>query len=391
MSSPISDFQPLTVMLSSRCTDTFLWDETQQPLADLRVAIKKAIEGIEFAGKQLFKVWIHEDEAGGHSWDRCMSVSRNCDIFLALYNGDAGWDGGHGKTERLGDYVGICHVEFDEAFHKSPDKVRAVRLLPLANSGRKSAKSRANAKFQQYFDRQKLNSPEAETGEEAIQHAKASVIASMMKLARQGIGVSSKGSYYAGEALEWTRMDFDQRRKATIEVVAGLLAARSPSAERRKDIVILPMSGGAKTAVRCDCVPASMSTAGAREMVGQPFLRDWQTMQDLPKSVAGPVHIIACHRGVTESQAIKQLGFPDAVVVSAPFGVYVADRVQCIQMVFIANCRDETSTRRGVQHFFHWLGEQQEEADLVARAASRRRICSVMAAEWCSSHPGTGK
>jgi hypothetical protein len=113
----------------------------------------------------------------------------------------------------------------------------------------------------------------------------------------------------------------------------------------------------------------------------QPFLSDWKTMNEMPKEVAGPVHVIACHKGFTESQAIKLLGFPDAVVVSAPFGVYVADRVQCIQMVFIPNCRDETSTRRGVQHFFHWLAEQAEEADLVARAVSRRKICSVMAVE----------
>ena len=80
--------------------------------------------------------------------------------------------------------------------------------------------------------------------------------------------------------------------------------------------------------------------------------------RDLPKRVGGPVHLIACHKTVTESQAIRQLGFPDAIVVSAPFGIYVADDVQKIQMVFIANCRDESTTQAHVQRFLQWLDEQ---------------------------------
>jgi hypothetical protein len=381
MNISISDFQPLTLMLSSRCRDTFLWEGKQRPLSDLRRAIKEAVEKIEFEGKKLFEVWIHEDETGGHSWDRCMSSARSCDIFLALYNGNAGWDGSHGTTERLGDHVGICHAEMDEAFHKSPDKVRCIRLLPLV----KTKPGDSNDKFQMYFDRQNLNSPEATDGEEAIERAKDAAVGSLMKLARLGVGVSGKGSYYAGEALEWTRLDFDQRRKITTGVVTKLLAGRTAKSETTEGLVIMPVKAGQKVAFRCDCVPSSMSTAGARELVGQPFLKDWKTMEALPKDVAGPVHVIACHKSVTESQAIKQLGFPDAVVVSAPFGVYVADRVQCIQMVFISNCRDETSTRHGVQHFFHWLTEQREEDDLAKRAVSRRKICAVTASEWNNS------
>ena len=60
------------------------------------------------------------------------------------------------------------------------------------------------------------------------------------------------------------------------------------------------------------------------------------------EAMAGPVHLIACHRGATESQSLKHLGFPDATVVSTRSWVYVADEVQEIQIVFLANCRDET-------------------------------------------------
>jgi ABC-type dipeptide/oligopeptide/nickel transport system ATPase component len=60
--------------------------------------------------------------------------------------------------------------------------------------------------------------------------------------------------------------------------------------------------------------------------------------------IVGESGLIACHKTVTEAQALRLLGFPDATVVSAPFGVYVADDVQKIQMILIANCRDETTT-----------------------------------------------
>jgi len=124
-----------------------------------------------------------------------------------------------------------------------------------------------------------------------------------------------------------------------------------------------------------------MTVASAREMVGQPFLRDYESADLLKGERGGPIHLIACHRSVTEAQAAKQLGFPDATIVSPAFGVYVADNIQKIQMVFIANCRDETSTRHGVQRFFEWL-EQSGEAKLLSdRAASRARIVQAIAAE----------
>jgi hypothetical protein len=117
-----------------------------------------------------------------------------------------------------------------------------------------------------------------------------------------------------------------------------------------------------------------MSTAAARELVGQPFLHDHRSTEQWDDGVHGPVHVIACQRSVTESQAVRQLGFPDAIVVTHPFGVYVADDVQKIQMAFIANCRDETTTKEGVQAFLNWLDDQGEIKYLVQRAKDRRRI-----------------
>ena len=93
----------------------------------------------------------------------------------------------------------------------------------------------------------------------------------------------------------------------------------------------------------------------------------------MEEECVGPLHIIACHRGATETQATKLLGFPDATVVSAPFGVFVADNIQKIQFAFIVNYRDESTTIHGVQRFFSWL-EQSGEDELVAKRAKSRAI-----------------
>jgi hypothetical protein len=47
----------------------------------------------------------------------------------------------------------------------------------------------------------------------------------------------------------------------------------------------------------------------------------------------------------TESQASPLLGFPDATLVTPSFGVYIADNLQKMQLVLLANCRDECSTQ----------------------------------------------
>jgi hypothetical protein len=154
------------------------------------------------------------------------------------------------------------------------------------------------------------------------------------------------------------RQDTDEKDGRLITKVAGI------------SVVIVP-----------DAIPAALSVAPARELVGQPFLQDHRLAKLLQRKVAGPVHLIACHRTITESQAARQLGFPDATIVARDFGVYVADDVQKIQIIFIANCRDETATRQGVQRVFDWLEQTGEDSKLAERAASRAKIVQAIAKE----------
>jgi len=370
--------EPLSVMVSSRCRDKALFQGALQELSAVRRAIKAELEAIRIGGKQVLRVWIHEDEAilagDQHSWDRCMANARRSDLFLVLYNGNAGWPGINKKT---GSRVGICHAEFQEAFDRCPSKVRSIQFPEIA-----ATKGSPDARFQEYFQTQGVFGAQVTTGEDAIKSAVQAATAAILDLARAGVGVNSQGRYFAGAALDWTRKDYHDRRQIMSDTVIEYLSQNTASTTLNlpQNIVAFKL-GGKKIALCCDSIPASMSTAAARELVGQPFLRDYQIAAKLPKGIDGPVHVIACQKTVTESQALKQLGFPDAIVVSAPFGVYVADDVQKIQMAFIANCRDETTTRHRIQRFLSWLNEQGEDRLLAARAASRRKIANQIAAE----------
>jgi hypothetical protein len=129
---------------------------------------------------------------------------------------------------------------------------------------------------------------------------------------------------------------------------------------------------------RIDAVPAAMSVAAARELVGQPFLRDHELVGLLDDRV-GPLHLIAVHGGVTEAQAIRQLGSPDATIVPTDFGVYVADEIQKVQMIFLARCIDGPSIRARVQTLLDWLRLTAEGDRLAARAAGRKELVTLMA------------
>jgi hypothetical protein len=97
--------------------------------------------------------------------------------------------------------------------------------------------------------------------------------------------------------------------------------------------------------------------------------------------VAGIVHVIACHRGVTDTQATRILGTADVMTVASDFGVYAADHVQKIQMVFLSQCSDETAVALAVRKFREWLVQSREESRVVERAGSRRRILNAVASE----------
>jgi hypothetical protein len=362
----------IRVMISSRCTDQINFRGARANLSDVRRALKADLEAQQLLGSELFEVWINEDAppAPGtdDSWNVCMQQVRNADVVLALYNGISGW------AERTGE-IGICHGELQTALKEAPGKVRLIKL-PLGKST-PSSKER-DRKFQEFVSTQALfRGAEANTGEEVIMVAKQALRESVADLVRLGVREASRGKYSSGSALDWSRMNYGNRKQAMIKVIQSSLIS-SGGKEIDEKTMIFEVS---KTEVLwvIDSVPAGMSEPQARESVGKPFLLDHQRSSFLTKNVVGPVHIIVCHKNVTEAQAIRLLGFADATVVATPFGIYMVDEIQKIQIVLIKECRDPTTTNLGLQSFMAWLAQTGEDFLLARRAKGRAEIIRAIA------------
>jgi len=362
----------LTVMISSRCETQFPL-KTGRKLSDIRKDLKRDIEAIEIDGRKLFEVFINESappKAGTRdSWDQCIKAVKDCDILLVVSNGEAGWAANGGE-------LGICHAEMMTGLSLAPAKVRLIALpnVPVAPG----EAGQRNQRFQEEVGKQTLFRGGAVNDEAALKsRIFEALYDAVVALAQAGVADAARGKYDSGAALDWSRLDFRARQDRMVSIVREALLARQASKEAGGRIFV--SLNGRNVLVEVHAIPAALTVGPAREMVGQPFLRDHELSQSLEAEVGGPLHVIACHRTATESQAVKLLGFPDATIVSAPFGVFVADPVQKVQFAFITNCRDEANTRHGVQRFFEWLRQTNEEANVANRARSRAHIVRAVA------------
>ncbi len=86
------------------------------------------------------------------------------------------------------------------------------------------------------------------------------------------------------------------------------------------------------------------------------------------------MHFIGCYKIITESQVRKIMGFPDLILIKDEFGIYVADKIYKIQMVFLEKCIDESQTLSRVENSFDWLYRSGEIDDFIKRAEDRREI-----------------
>jgi hypothetical protein len=366
----------IRVMISSRCNDLFPSNgKGAVTLSDIRKDLKKEIEGQELFGKPAFEVWINEETPpqGGtwDSWEVCLNAVKDCDVLLVLYNGNAGW------ASQAGDN-GICHDELSTAYSTAPGKVRLIVLGEIKVDN--SPDGKRNKRFQDYVKTQSaFRGGEVNSVAQLKQRVREALCDAVVRLVQSGVLEASRGGSVSGEALDWSRMNFLQRQKEMVGVLRDSLTLRNDTAEddghlfvriSRHEVLFVP-----------EAIPAAMSVAAAREMVGQPFLKDHLHVGALEGKRGGPVHLIGCHKSVTEAQAMKLLGFPDATVLTTQFGVYVADNVQKIQLVLIRDCRDAANTRHGVQRFFEWLQQTGEGALLARRAIARARIVKTIAGE----------
>jgi hypothetical protein len=133
--------------------------------------------------------------------------------------------------------------------------------------------------------------------------------------------------------------------------------------------------------VHMQAIPDALSISKARESVGQSFLNDHERLRDMKEKVFGPLHIILCYKTITENQVRSIIGYPDIEVVKAPFGIFAAEEIYKVQIAFIINCRDQTTTRHGLLRFIEWIKQSQESEWITKRAISRKKILKAIAKE----------
>jgi hypothetical protein len=374
----------IQVMISSRCEDKIQKAGGGSiKLTDLRKRAKATIEGTKLFGRDTFDCWIHEDKAvlpgNATAWNQCMSKVKACHILLVLYNGSAGFDD---NSQMLG----ICHAEMMAALNTAARKVYVIDITK-ATIGKITGDAGRNQRFAKYVEAQALDKRFAENDDEALERMLEAIQAAVIDLTDRG-SISHKGDRYStGAPVEWSRYDYAKRKSAIEEI---LRASMNPRGSSDPAEACIREINGVPVYFACHAVPAAMSVPAAREMVGRPFLRDHESLPLMRGKTAGPVHLIGCHKSVTENQAVSLLGFPDATILTPEFGIYVADDINKIQLILLANCRDESTTREAVRDFHSWLGRIDEAQHLARRAAGRKAIITAIAAEMGGGVKGAG-
>jgi hypothetical protein len=382
----MSDLRKIRVMISSRSlTKVF---REQLALSDVRQRLQIFLQDIRWRGpstggkiveavgrdQALFDVWIHERDmarpANRTTLDISLAEISKADVVVVLYTGEVG-------SAKDGQSIGICHAELQEALARRPEIVSFVRLLPTL-----AAATRKDEEFQDYVRR--WDPPMVDVDNEAqLQRRIAELLQEQIAVLVKRGATAGSHKRDRGQALDWNRLDLADRRKVMQEALIRNLDAEKISAGTNGSPLYratLPQAG--ELAFRLDAIAAALSVGPAREAVGQPHLRDHEYSADLEKhGIPGVIHMIACHRGITEIQATRILGTPDAVSVGSDFGVYVADHVQQIQFVFLANCSDETATALVLRRFKEWLTMPEPGVGVGRRGGSRRRILATLAAE----------
>jgi hypothetical protein len=367
-------------MISSRCSGRF----DSYDLSDVRRQLQADLETVQIFGKQLAKVFLSEDFAPGAatqaSWDNCLELIDQAHLTLVLYNGQSG------SRRAPSAQVGICHEEFRYAYERAPERVRLVVLGDMPDAS--TLNDPADRAFRNELPRP--YAPRTRTYAQLLGAAKSAISDAILRNFTAGLAASRRDSFGQGRALDWTRMDYANRATVMRAALASALKGSEPFEVGGRAAVVRDVRGRPVLCI-CHAVPAAMSIGAARELFGQPFLRDFETAKALRDHEAiGPLHLVACHRGVTEQQAIQQLGFPDATIVPKRFGVYVADDTQGIQILFLEECRTETAIRDQVDAALEWLDEVGEDQLLVQRAELRKQIVELVdttRAGWQISHP----
>lgn len=372
----------IRVMISSRCMDTVpTEDGASKPLTDVRKAIKQRLEAERLCGEQVFRVDITPEhpQAGADEsfWEASIEAVRRADIVIVLYNGDAGFQHPQGG--------GICEAEFNEAISSGASRTHVIVLPKPHKPAKNNGKRALDAHFADLFEKSRVAQTVAADATAALEKAMESVLAVTLKQVVDGSRLARSGKADFGPSLDWSRLAFRERKEKMEKVLFdSICIGGRPVKKRGSPRAAVVSVGQLEVLFVCHAVPAAFSVAAARELVGRPFLQDHRLAEVL-EQCAGPLHVIACQKTVTEKQATDLLGFPDVTLVKSSFGVYAADPVQKVQVVLLAGCFNPGHTADAVGRFFDWLARSGQQEAVGALAQARGRIVQAIAREQITS------
>lgn len=327
-------------------------------LTESRKKLKGKIEDILIGNEKLFEVLINEKEINGMDesiWETCIRWAQDCNLFLFIDNGSAGSKVGETK-------IGILHAELISAKTQNAKKIRGFSIQSRVKSSDKQDIEYANFISDYVIQKNIGNYMELEKNIILAIHKY------LLDVFHSGI-ICQKKQLIDKSAIEWKNMTYSTREEKIKECLEKEFNSYQSSTANIK--------------YEYHAYPDSIAIAESKEKVGQPFLKDYLLVEIMNKhSQIGPVHIIGCYGGITESQVKKILGFNDAIILKSSFGIYVADRVSQIQMIFIEKCQNEDLVKNNVASFFNWIGtdikEEKMDEKIKQRAAKRKEIVAIM-------------
>ena len=355
----------IAVMVSSRSLGTVFGGT---PLADLRTRLAARLEDLALAGNRVFDVWIHERDVAPAADRSILEASlaevQRADVVLVLYTGEAG-------SAASDSEIGICHAELREALARRREVVSMISLEPIADAS--TPKDRA---FQAFVSRQQLLWHRARDEAELFEVATRVLHQRVAELAKRGASLAG-GRVDRGTALDWARLEPAQRARAMRHALRDALGG--VEVEPGGDVRVATLLDR-RVLFRIGATAAPLTTAAVRDRIAEALRRDHRLAPVLEREdAAGPVHLVACYRSVTEAQALKLVGSPDAIAIASDFGVLALDAVAKLQLVLLARCHDETSTALAMRRLREWLVASDEGERLERRAAARRDIVAAIA------------
>lgn len=356
-------------------------------LSEIRGRIAERLRSVQVDGTSVMRVWLSEQQGAlaqdASTWDICVAEARRCDIFVAIYTGNAGW-----VRDHLG--LGICHAEWQAAYRATPTKVRVVLVEgPAFEKVRSDTPGAQSADHRFYTDLEERWRAKATTPEQIVDRACEAAWLAAIDLVRAGRRAGSRGKNLIGPSLEWANLDFEHRERAMLDALNGALVgddaaghtldAAPENPEGMPARAVVRALGGARVAFITHAVPGPFAVPEARTSLGQPF-RDERLLLDALEQVnaVGPIHVIAVQQNVTETQVRRFVGRPDALVAAQSFGVFASDDAAFTQALFLANCRDPSHVSNGLAVAFEWWQQAGLERMLAQRATARTAILRAL-------------